>query len=602
MWPAWLTLSSPELLLVLIAGCGLTLIATNRMRADLSALLVLLSLGLTRILSPQQAFSGFSASAVLTIAGLFVITSALEQTGAVQWLADQLARLSGQSEGRMAAVFMGAGALLSLVMNNIAAGAVLLPAAVRVSRAAGVAPSRVLIPLSSGTLLGGMATLFTTANLILSGNLVAQGQRGLTMLDFLPAGGAMVLTGMAYTLLVGRRLLPTHESAAREALARPDLSATYQLAERLWELQVRPDSPLAGRTLAESAIGAATGTTVLGIWHGREARLPPAPDDMLASGDLLLVLGREERVRSLMAQGLSPGRNGAAGLARALPVQLAEVVVAPRATLIGQTLKQLQFRAKYGLTTVARWHAGRSYRTNVGDMPLEAGDALLMVGPPTRLAQLARDPDFLVLDMPAPAPAPGWRALLATLITALVLLLSALGLVPTAEAMLAGAAALVLSGCITMDAAYRAIEWRVVTLIAGMLPIGTALVSTGLGGRLGAGLTAALIGYGPLALVAGFYLAAVLLTQLVGGQVAALILGPIAVSAALGAGVSPPAMGVAVAMACSAAFLSPVAHPVNVLMMEPGGYRFGDFFRIGVGQTLVGLLTLLVVMPLFWGV
>lgn len=602
MWPAWLTLSPQELLLLLIAGCGLILIATNRLRPDLSAMLVLLGLGITRILTPQQAFSGFSTSAVITIAGLFVITSALEQTGAVQWLADHLARLSGRKEDRITAVFMGAGALLSLVMNNIAAGAVLLPAAVRVARATGVAPSRVLIPLSFGTLLGGMATLFTTANLILSGNLVAQGQRGLTMLDFLPAGGAMVLTGMAYTLLVGRHLLPTHESAAREALARPDLSTTYQLAERLWELKIRSDSPLVGQTLAESAIGAATGTTVLGIWHGREARLPPTPKDILDANDLLLVLGHEDRVRALIAQGLTLGRNGTAGLIRALPVQLAEVVVAPRATLIGQTLKQLHFRAKYGLTTVALWHAGRSYRTNVGDQPLEAGDALLMVGAPERLAQLAREPDFLVLDIPTPTLAPGRKAVVAALITTLVLLLSALGIVPTAEAMLAGAAALVLSGCITMDAAYRAVEWRVVILIAGMLPIGTALVSTGLGGRIGDGLTAALIHYGPLALVSGFYATAVLITQLVGGQVAALILGPIAISAAIGAGVNPQAMGVAVAMACSAAFLSPVAHPVNVLMMEPGGYRFSDFFRIGIGQTLVGLLTLLVVMPLLWGV
>jgi hypothetical protein len=177
MWPAWLTLSPQELWLLLIAGVGLTLIVTNRLRPDLVALLVLLGLGISQVLTPQQALSGFSASAVITIVGLFVITSALEQTGAVQWLADRLARLSGTYEGRVVAVFMGAGALLSLVMNNIAAGAVLLPAAVRVSRVVGVAPSRVLIPLAFGTLLGGMATLFTTANIILSGSLVAQGQR-----------------------------------------------------------------------------------------------------------------------------------------------------------------------------------------------------------------------------------------------------------------------------------------------------------------------------------------------------------------------------------------------------------------------------------------
>jgi di/tricarboxylate transporter len=591
-------LTVPELLLLAVTVVGLGLIVSNRMRADLAALLVLIALGVTRVLTPQQALGGFSNSAVITIVGLFVITEALEQTGAVQWLAARLAGLSGRDETRMVAVFMGAGALLSLVMNNIAAGAVLLPAAVRVSRQAGIPASKVLIPLSFGTLLGGMATLFTTANIILSGNLVAQGQRGLTMGDFLISGGPMVLTGMLYMLLAGRRLLPARETVGQSAMPVPDLRAIYRLDERLWEVRVPAGASVAGRSLAEAAIGTTTGATVLAIWRGREARLNPAPDDELRPGDLLLVLGREERVRQLEALGLQLGRADGGGAE--LPVELAEVVVGPRAPAIGKTLKQLHFRAKFGLTAVALWREGRSYRTNVGDFPLEAGDALLMTGAPARVGQLAAEPGFIVLDTPEAPAAPGRKALWAALITAAVLLISAVGWVPTAEAMLAGAAALVLAGCISMDDAYRAVEWRVVALIAGLLPIGTALVETGLGERLGAALTGSLAAYGPLALVAGLYLVAVAVTQLVGGQVAALIVGPVAVSAALQAGVNPQAVAVAVAMACSVSFLTPIAHPVNVLMMGPGNYRFGDFFRVGLGQAAVAFATMLAVMPLAW--
>jgi di/tricarboxylate transporter len=224
--------SYQEIELLIIVGLGLALIVSNRLRPDLVALLVLLALGLSGILPAEQALAGFSRSAVLAIVGLFVITAALERNGVVQWLADRLARLGGTEERRIVAVFMLAGALLSLGMNNIAAGAVLLPAAVNVARRAKVPTSKVLMPLGYGTLLGGMATLFTTANIVISGTLRAQGQRALTMLDFLPTGGAMVIAGTLYMLLFGRKLLLSRESVGRAAIPSADLSATYQLAER----------------------------------------------------------------------------------------------------------------------------------------------------------------------------------------------------------------------------------------------------------------------------------------------------------------------------------------------------------------------------------
>jgi di/tricarboxylate transporter len=596
------SLSPQEIELLVIVGTALVTIVSNRLRPDLVALLVLLALGLSGILPPDQALAGFSRSAVIAIVGLFVITAALERNGVVQWLADRLARLSGTGERRIIAVFMIAGALLSLIMNNIAAGAVLLPAAVNVARRSNVPTSKVLMPLGYATLLGGMATLFTTANIVLSGALRAQNQRALTMLDFLPTGGAIVIAGTIYMLLIGRRLLPSRESVGRAALPSADLSETYQLAERLWELRVQPGSPLIDQQLAQSVIGSRTGATVVGLWHGREARIPPAPTDTIAANDILLVLGREERVRQLEAQHTTIGRDGHHwDSARGLPVRMTEVVIAPRSPALGQTLKGLRFRTKYGLTTVALWREGRSYRTDVGDFALQAGDALLMVGSPAAIRSLAEEPGYIVLDQSnaTPHPTPG-KARLTVLITAIVLLLSALGLVPTAEAMLAGAATLVLTGCLNMEESYKAIEWRVVVLIAGMLPIGTALVATGLAGRIGTFFTTTMAASGPLALIGALYLAAMLLTQFVGGQVTALIMGPIAVSAAINLGIDPPAVGVAVAIGCSTAFMTPIAHPVNVLMMGPGNYTFRDFFRIGSGLTLVCLVTLLLVMPIFW--
>jgi di/tricarboxylate transporter len=594
-------LSSREIELIIIVGAALPLIVSNKIRPDLVALLVLLALGLSDILPPDQVLAGFSRPAVLTIVGLFVITAALERTGVVQWLADRLARLGGGDEQRLIAVFMGAGAFLSLGMNNIAAGAVLLPAAVNVARRSGIPASKLLMPLAFGTLLGGMATLFTTANIIISGSLQAQGQPALTMADFLLPGGATVVAGMLYMLLLGRRWLPIHESVGRAALARPDLTQTYRLAERLWEVRIEPGSTLIDQRLAESVIGSQLGATVVGIWHGREAKIPPAPSDLIAANDILLVLGREERVRQLEDQGTAIGRNGQRQGTADLSVHLTEVVIGPRSPAIGETLKSLRFRIKFGLTAVALWRESRSYRTDIGDFTLRAGDALLMVGSPQAVRVLADEPGFIVLDPSAEMSAHTTsKAPLAVLITVAVLLLSAAGLVPTAEAMLAGAVALVLTGCMNMEESYRAIEWRVVVLIAGLLPVGTALVATGLAAKIGALFTVALASAGPLALVAGLYLLAVVVTQLMGGQVTALLVGPIAVSAAVHTGVDPTVVGVAVAMGCSAAFLTPIAHPVNVLMMGPGGYTFNDFFRIGLGMLIVCFLTLLGVTFLFW--
>ncbi|MEZ4727167.1 MAG: SLC13 family permease [Caldilineaceae bacterium] len=599
-------LSANEWILVAIIVVTLLLIVSNRLRADLIAILVLATLPLTGIVTYQEALSGFSRSVVITIIGLFIITQALEDAGVVQSIATRLRQIGRGSETRLLSLFMAVGALLSLVMNNIAAGAVLLPAAVQVGRESNVPPSKLLIPLSFGTLVGGMATYFTTANIILSSILRDQGQEALSMADFIPTGGLIVITGLLFMISVGRFMLPRRESVGQSSspyLLSRNLTEMYQLHDQLWEVRILPESQLVGTPLRQSKIGQELGLTVVAIWRGHEALLNPTPEEQIQANDYLVVLGREDRVVQLREWGVAIGRPNDKRNGQNYFVDLAEVIIPPRSNVLGQSLAELNFRNKYHLTGVALWREGLSFRNDVGTIPLEPGDALLMVGTPDHITALTRERDYLVLQSTHTARPPrphkaGW----AVLITAVVLLASIVELIPTAEAMMIGVAAMALTGCINLDDAYRGIGWRVIFLIAGMLPISIAMINTGLATRIGSAIVALTAPYGGLALVGGLFLLTMLITQVIGGQVTALVVGPIAVTAALQTGVDPQAVAVAVAIACSAAFLTPIAHPVNVLMMGPGSYTARDFLKVGSGISIVTFLTLLLGMRLFWGV
>jgi di/tricarboxylate transporter len=596
-------LSVAQALVIAITVVAFALILSNRISNEIVALMLLLVLGFSGLVPPDDVLSGFSSNVVITLIGLFVITKALEDTGVVQWLGEQLNRIGAGSEVRLVAIFMLAGAAMSLVMNNVAAGAVLLPAAVQVAQSSKVRVSKLLIPLSFGTLVGGMATYLTTANIVMSGLLEDNNLPGLNMLDFIPTGGLIVLTTLIYMLVLGRKLLPDRQSITSTAF-QTNLQETYQLDERMWEIRVLPNSRLAYKTVAQSNIGSLLGLTVLAIWHGRQAVFTPEPDRMIYPNDYLLVLGRSERVEALLEWGAElRSYDKAKNHHHDFNVDLVEVIIPPRSNAIHQNLTQLGFRNQFGVTAVALWREGRSYRTDVGKMDLQVGDALLVVGSPQRIQRLADSPDYLV-------PRSGYsfhafrpvKALIAILVTIIVLAIALLDLLPLPEVMLAGAVAMVLTGCVTMEGFYRAIEWKVVFLIAGMLPLSLAMTATGLADVVGNALVNAAQGQSSLVLLAAMFTLAMVTTQFIGGQVSALLVGPIAINAALLGQIDPQAMAVAVAIGCSTAFLTPIAHPVNLLMMGSGGYQFSDFVKIGFGMTLVTLFTLMLALVLFWNV
>lgn len=591
---------------LVILGAAAVLFATEKLRADLIALLVLVALGLTGILTPREALAGFSSSAVITIIGVFILTEALEKTGVTHNLGLGLVRLGGVSEaGMMLSLTLG-GAVLSLFMNNIAAGAVLLPAAVGIARRQKISPSRLMMPLAFGTLLGGMATLLTTTNILANATLRANNLEGFNLLTFAPFGIPATIVGAVYMLLLGRRLLPRRAPADWTRLmqaGRGQLADIYSLHERWFQARVPDGSPLLNKTLGESGLGEALGVNVVAIEEREHMRLAPPPTIRLHAGDTLFLQAREEQVEPLRARGLDvlPAAP-AMGELRDADMGLFEVVLAPRSSVPGKTLREIHFRDKYGLSVIAIWREGRPRRVGVGEMKLQQGDALLVLGPRRRAEMLHQESDFIVLTTSEEQGTRRSKAKWAVGIMALALVLGASGIVSVAEAMLAGALGVVLAGALSMDEAYQAIEWRVVFLIAGMLPAGVAMSKTGAAEFIAGGFAGIFGDYGALAVLIALMAVTAALTQVMTGQAAIAILAPIAFTTAQVIHSNPFAFVLGVALASSMAFISPLGHPVNLLVMGPGGYKFNDYARVGALLTLLLLALFAVLIPLIYGV
>ncbi len=595
-------LSLPEITVIGIILVLLALIGFTRLRIDLIALLVLLMVALTGLVPPGDALSGFSSAVVITIIGLLAVTRGLEQTGVMQWVARGLQAYGRGSEAKLIALVMSAGAAVSLLMNNVAAAAVLLPAILQVSRDSGVAASKLMIPLAFGVTVGGMATYFTTANILMSELLISQGIAGLGMWDFMPVGGMIVAAGLLYMLLFGRRALPDRASLT-QFFHQDDLHDTYELADRMWLVRVLPGSRLAQQTVQESDINAELGLTVAAVWRGRETIAIPKSTQVIYPADKLLIVGREERLQQLMAWGIELIEGGAQAAAGELPIEPIEIMIAPRSNAIGKTLSQMKLNRDAGLLAMALWRDGQSFHTDVRKMPLQVGDAILVVGQSSDIQNLSRNSNFILPAGEYSAQATDSRkAPFAVGITVLVLSLSFLNIVPLPIAMLAGAAAMALTRCLRMEQFYAAVDWRTIFLVAGMLPLSLAITETGLADRVSAFLESGLMNASPLLLFAVIALLTMLVVQVIGGQVTPLLVGPIAINAALQLGLDPRAMAVAVAMACSLAFITPISHPVNILMMGPGGYKFSDFPKVGAGMTIVTLLAMLLGLKVIWGV
>ena len=779
-----------EIALVLtILGVALVLFVTEKVRMDVTALIVLGALVVTGLVSPEDAVAGFSNGAVIAVWAMFILSDGLTRTGIANVISRTVLRFAGTSRETITVVIMLTGGVLSAFMNNIGVAALMLPVVIEIARRTRIPASKLLMPLAYGCLLGGLTTLIgTPPNLLIAGALQQAGEPTFGLFDFTPVGGGVLVAGTLFIALLGRHLLPSiKREDETQRRSQRNLRTQYGLHTRVFEMSVPHDSILVGKTLAQSRIGVAAGLIVIAREQDSKIELMPSRQTVLKGGDKLVVQGRLDRFREFqrwseviiereapVLEGLMEGQvklmevvveegsplagsllrhsefrkaYGANVLAirrgrlvrrsnlgnvplrpadtlllqarpesalelehspdfahcrevgeeklrdtyqlqdyifvvriplesqlsgdtlersrlgdafdfrllalfrdgdlsvmpepdlplrggdilliqgrqqdldvlrglQELEVQrgghthlnafesdrlgLLEATLEPRSGLAGRPLTEINFRDTYGLELVAVWRHGESIRSNLDRLKLEHGDALLVLGPRERLIVLERDPEFIILTPVTQRALDTRRAPIAGGIMLGVVLSVLAGWLPIYVAAVIGATLMVLSQCLTMEDAYRAIDWRAIFLIAGMLPLGTAMLESGTAAYL-AQLTMQYVGpLGPWWVIGGLYIITAAGTLIMPNAALAVVISPIVLSACADLGIAPQTAMMAVAMAASASFASPISHPANLLVMGPGGYRFGDYLRLGLPLTIVVFVTVMVLLPLIW--
>lgn len=601
------------LVLALLATC-VGLFILNRPRMDVVALLAMVALPLTGVLSVAEALAGFSDPSVVLIAALFVIGNGLVRTGIAYRLGEWLMRSAGSSETRLLVLLMLAVAGLGSVMSSTGVVAIFIPVVLSIAAKMHVSPRRLMMPLAFAGLMSGMLTLVATPpNMVVHSELRRAGLDGFAFFSFAPIGLTILLLGIAYMLLARRWLGqpsdPDSSVEPRDTLA--VLAQRYRLPERERRLRVLPASPLANQALDELQLRSQYGINVIGIERQQRFRrllLIATGNTQLLVGDVLLVDLASPAIGLLGAYdelGLEPLQLNTSYYGdHSRELGLAEVALPPDSRLPGKTIQELGFRSKHKLNVVGLRRSHEALQGLLVDEKLKPADTLLVAGGWKyihRLQGMRRD--FLVLSLPAEvddvAPAAN-RAPFALLGLAVMVALMVSGVVPNVLAALIGCLVMGLFRCIDMDSAYKAIHWQSLVLIVGMLPFALALEKTG-GIALAVSALIGLFGdAGPQALLACLFLLTAIIGLFISNTATAVLMAPVAISTAEQIGASPYPFAMIIALAASAAFMTPISSPVNTLVIGPGNYRFADFVRIGVPFTVLVMLTSVLLVPLLF--
>ena len=604
-----------DILLVLgLLLATILLFASDRLRMDIVAILVLLALMMSGLLAPKEALAGFGDPLVVLIAGLFVIGEGLFRTGVAFAIGNWLLGVAGNSETRLLVLLMLVVAGLSAFMSNTGAVAVFIPVALNLSTKANVPANRLLMPMAFAGSLGGMLTLIgTPPNLVVSNLLSREGMTPFNFFSFTPVGLLILVVTIIFIVLIGRFLLPKDggpKGNAQDRLSLEDLISAYGVKDQLFRLCVESDSPLVGQTLGQVQLRTRFDVIVIGLERqsrGKPVVMPALIQTEYSAGDIIYLAGTEQRVAELLRTLAGMRRLTFEAQQKQIVAQelgLAEVLLTPRSRLVGQTIKDAHFRERYGLSVLGILRMGQPMRGDFLATRLDFGDSLLVGGGWRHIDLLqAEQTDFSVLTIPREMDevAPyRERAPWALAIVAGMLGLMTFDILPSVTAVLLAGLAMVLARCVTMEEAYESINWQSIIPIAGMLPMATALNKTGALELIVTGLVKSLGTLGPLALMAGLFVLTSVFSQFISNTATAVLVAPIALGAATSMELSPYPFLMAVALAASTAFSTPMASPVNTLVLGPGGYRFNDFVKMGVPLQLLAMALTLLVVPLIF--
>jgi di/tricarboxylate transporter len=579
----WLTLA-------VLAGT-VYLFVTEKLRVDVVALLALASLLVLGLVTPREALSGFSSQATITVAAMFVLSAGLQRSGALQGVGDLLAKI--QWGWLLALVMMALVAFTSAFINNTAVVAVLLPMIIATTAARKLAPSKFLIPLSFASQFGGVCTLVGTSTNLLVDSLARQsGREGFTLFEFAPLGIVFVGVGLVYLMLVRRFLLPD--------LGIPETETDGIGGRYVVELQVREDTPAVGRRGAQLLEDDDADLQLMAIRRGGSL-LAAARDETVQAGDRLLLRGDWHHVEAARKKLKLRFDQTVSGDEKDDGEPLhAEVMVAPGSYLVGHTLAGLRFAHSYGAQVLGLQRRRSVLRQPIDKVPLAVGDVLMVEAGTESVESLRGNPGLVVLGERERQVVDRRRALLSTAVLASVIVVAGLGWLPIVAAALLGCVALVVLRCLEPDEAYQAIDWRVVILLAGVLPIGIALQNSGGADWLARNAIGQVAQFGPVATLAVIYLLTAVLTEVMSNNGAAVLVVPIAIAAAESQGIDAKPLLVAVAFAASTSFATPVGYQTNTMVYAAGGYRFADFPKIGVPLNIIFWIMAIVLIPRYF--
>jgi di/tricarboxylate transporter len=763
------------------------LFVSDKVRIDLVALFVLVALAVTQVISPEDAISGFGNPVVITIWSMYIISAGLTNTNIASIIGKRVLRVAGTGEKKILFYVMGISGLLSAFMNNIGVAALMLPVVISISRKTQIPPSKLLMPMVIGCLLGGMTTLLTTVNLITSNFLYQSGHQPFGLFDFFPVGIFVFIAGILFVIFYGVKLLPSRDLIKDSGIDNIDLSKNYGLQEKTFMIEINQGSILSGKTLSESKIGTLLGLTVFGIVRNGFTDLSPDSNTFIYEKDKLLVSGRIDAFKKLQRwnevmkyetghgieklitaeikifeaeiskdssfENLTLEQSGIANkfkvnvlaiingdslrrlylshitlhkgstilmqgtadqfekiksdtdfenvtllslneiidkykiqekiftvsllenselngktifesklgkdfgirilgimseenlklmpdadekiysgnklivegeklnldilkgiqdlkiISESTPdfktlgsdkIIVAEAVLAPRSNVAGKTIRELNFKQKYGLQIISIWREGRSYTTNLRNFELQFGDAILLLGKKENINLLSDDPDFILLTKVKDDRINEKKAPVSISILLLIIALVLTGVLPIYIAALGGAILMVITKCLNMDEAYRSIEWRAVFLIAGMLPLGIAMQNTGAVDLVSNQIYLISDHIGIWGVIILVYLISLVTSSFIPSAALVVIIAPVAIQLSSMLGISPYTIMMALAISANASFLSPVSHPANVLVMGPGGYNFKDYLKLGLPLSLIAMIVGMVMISVFW--
>jgi di/tricarboxylate transporter len=586
-----MTISIAFVLLLLVIA--IALFATERISVDIITFLLLIALVVSGILAPKEAFEGFSNDIIIILGAIFVISGALQETGVLDLLGARILKLAGTNPNRLLLLLMSSTAGTSAFMNNTTVTAMFLPPTIGVARRANLSASRLLMPLAFASILGGTCTLIgTSTNVAVSGYIKKAGLPELGMFEITPIGLIIVAIGIFYLMTIGQRLLPKHQEAS--------LTVNYAMREYVSEIIVLPNSPLIGQNSFDSDLNVLE-FQILKIIRG-DNKLLPGRDVQLAQGDILLVEGKADtlmKVKKIEGIEIKPEfKLGDLDL-QTEQLRIAEVLLTPQSELHGRTLKDANFRQHSGLTVLAIFRHGQSLRDQVSDTVLRVGDLLLVQGEEERINSLRGQPGLSLLgEVSEPLYHPR-KGFLTIVFFGAAVLVGGLGWVPLSIAFLSAAVLTILMRCISVERAYEFVDWRLLVLIGGMTAFGTAMDKTGAASYLAGLIVQWFAPFGILAILGGFFVLTIILTQPMSNAAAALVVLPVAMSAAQQLGANERTFAIGIMLAASVSFITPF-EPSCILVYGPGKYRFIDFVKVGLGLTAVLTITVLLFLQMFW--